>query len=157
MSDDDYFALLVFNGVFGAFAHSKLFMNVREKASLCYYCAAQLDNFKGLLYVYSGLDLRQVPKATEIIEEQLSDVINGNVTDKELLLAKKSIVNAKRESLDSANGMLADLEMGALLGLSVDEFVVRIEAVTLDEVRLVAKKVKKDTVFVLEPELEVST
>jgi len=40
VTDPDYFALLVFNGVFGAFAHSKLFTNVREKESLCYYCAA---------------------------------------------------------------------------------------------------------------------
>jgi len=153
VTDPDYFALLVFNGVFGAFAHSKLFTNVREKESLCYYCAAQLDNFKGLMYVYSGLDLAQVEKATTIIDQQLSDVADGNVTETELLLAKKSIVNAKRESLDSATGVLADLEMGELLSLSADEFVGKIEAITLEEVMAVAKKIKKDTVFVLETEV----
>jgi len=105
------------------------------------------------MYVYSGLDLAQVEKATTIIDQQLSDVADGNVTETELLLAKKSIVNAKRESLDSATGVLADLEMGELLSLSADEFVGKIEAITLEEVMAVAKKIKKDTVFVLETEV----
>jgi len=153
VTDPDYFALLVFNGIFGAFAHSKLFTNVREKESLCYYCAAQLDNFKGLMYVYSGLDLTQVDKAVTIIDQQLADVVNGDVTETELTLAKKSIVNAKRESLDSMTGVMADLEMGELLGLTADEFARKVEEITLDEVRAVAKKIRKDTVFVLESEV----
>lgn len=149
--DPDYFSLLVFNGVFGAFAHSKLFMNVREKESLCYYCASQLDNFKGLMYVYSGLDLAQVPKAIEIIDKQLVDICCGNITENELTLAKKSIINAKRESLDSASGMLSDLEMAGLLGLSVEGFIEKIDSITADEVIHVAKKIKKDTIFTLKP------
>jgi len=151
VTDEDYFAMLVFNGVFGAFAHSKLFVNVREKESLCYYCMSQLDNFKGLMYVYSGLDVAQVSKAMKIIDQQLEDICCGNITDKELLLAKKSIINAKRESLDSSSGMLADLEMGAILGITADEFIRKVENITSADVSRVAKKIKKDTVFTLEP------
>lgn len=151
ITDEDYFALLVVNGVFGAYAHSKLFMNVREKESLCYYCTSQLDNFKGLMYVYSGLDVMQVPKAIQIIDKQLMDIVLGDFTEQELSLAKKSLTNAKRESLDSASGMLSDLEMGLLLGLTADEFVGKIEAVTKSDVQRVAEKIKKDTVFTLEP------
>jgi len=149
--DEDYFALLVFNGVFGGFAHSKLFVNVREKESLCYYCASHIDNFKGLMYVYSGLDLAQVDKAITIIDAQLVDVANGVVSDDELMMAKKSIINGKRESLDSTSGMLADVAMSALLGLTADEFIARIEQVTKEDVAEVAKKIKKDTIFTLEP------
>jgi len=156
MTDEDYFALLVFNGVFGAFSHSKLFINVREKESLCYYCASQLDNFKGLMYVYSGLDEAQISKATRIIDKQLEDICCGNITDKELLLAKKSIINAKRESLDSSSGMLADLEIGAILGITADEFINKIENITSADVSRVAKKIKKDTTFTLKPCSEVS-
>jgi len=155
ITDEDYFALLLVNGVFGAYAHSKLFMNVREKESLCYYCASQLDSFKGLMYVYSGLDLMQVPKAIEIIDQQLTDIVLGDFTEDELLLAKKSLINAKRESLDSASGMLSDLEMGLLLGLTADEFINKIQAVTRSDIQRVAKKFKKDTVFTLEPSSEV--
>ncbi|MCL1989697.1 MAG: insulinase family protein [Defluviitaleaceae bacterium] len=151
VTDADYFAILVFNGVFGAFSHSKLFMNVREKESLCYYCAAQLDNFKGLMYVYSGLDVDQVAKAIHIIDQQLTDVCEGRFTAEELMLAKKSIINSKRESLDSASGMLSDLEMSALLTLTAAEFVEKIEQVTAADVSRVAQKIEKDTVFTLEP------
>ena len=151
ITDEDYFAMLVFNGVFGAFAHSKLFMNVREKESLCYYCASQLDNFKGLMYVYSGLDASQVSKASKIIDEQLENICSGDITDEELMLAKKSIINAKRSSLDSASGMLSDLEAGLILGLIADEFVERIENISTTDVIKVAKKIKKDTIFTLEP------
>ena len=156
ITDEDYFALLVMNGVFGAFAHSKLFVNVREKESLCYYCSSQLDNFKGLMYVYSGLDVAQIPKAIEIIDKQLNDVCCGNFSEDELLLAKKSIINAKRESLDSSSGMLSDLEMGQVLGLSADEFVKKVENVTATDISRIAKKVKKDTVFTLKPSKEMS-
>ena len=155
VTDEDYFALLVFNGVFGAFAHSKLFMNVREKESLCYYCTSQLDNFKGLLYVYSGLDIEQVSKATEIIDKQLDDICCGHVTDKELELSKKSITHAKRSSLDSASGMLAELEMSAILGIGADEFIQKVEQVALADVIRVAKKIKKDIIFTLSPCAEV--
>lgn len=155
VTEADYFVLLVVNGVFGAYAHSKLFMNVREKESLCYYCSSQLDNFKGLMYVYSGLDAAQVDKAIQIIDKQLKDMTLGDFTDQELTLAKKSLINAKRESLDSASGMLSDLEMGLLLGLTADEFINKIEAVTRSDVQRVAAKIKKDTVFTLVPQKEV--
>ena len=151
ITDEDYFVILVFNGVFGAFAHSKLFMNVREKESLCYYCSSQLDNFKGLLYVYSGLDATQVPKAIEIIDKQLADICLGHFTEEELVLAKKSIINAKKSSLDSSSGMLADLEIGAILGLTAEVFIQKIKQVTAADVSRVAKKIKKDTVFTLNP------
>jgi len=151
ITDEDYFAMLVFNGIFGAFAHSKLFMNVREKESLCYYCASQLDNFKGLMYVYSGLDASQVSKAKDIIDEQLKSICSDDITDEELMLAKKSIINAKRSSLDSASGMLSDLEAGLIIGLTADEFVEKIDNITLADVSRVARKIKKDTVFTLEP------
>jgi len=151
ITDDDYFPMIVFNGVFGAFAHSKLFMIVREKESLCYYCSSQLDNFKGLMYVYSGLDKEHVPKAINIIDEQLENICCGDITDQELMLAKKSIINAKRSSLDSASGMIADFEVGLILGMTADEFVEKVENITAADVSRVARKIEKDTVFTLEP------
>src|SRR5699024_12460324 len=54
--DEDYFALHVFNGLFGGFPSSKLFMNVREKHSLAYYAASRIESHKGLLLVFSGIE-----------------------------------------------------------------------------------------------------
>ena len=151
ITEADYFATLIFNGVFGGHASSKLFTNVREKESLCYYVGSQIDSFKGLMYVYSGLDLTQIPKALTIIEAQLTDIQNGNVTAQELQLAKNHYINAKRSALDSASGMLADLETSLLLDLTTEEFIDNLQNVTLAEVQLVANKIKKDTIFILEP------
>ena len=105
--DKDYLPLLVFNGIFGGYAHSKLFMNVREKESLCYYCASRLDNYKGVMYVYSGIESQNYEKALKIIDEQLKEMVAGNFTEKEMNLAKKSLINSKLESMDQASGMLA--------------------------------------------------
>ena len=58
--DQDYFALQVFNGIFGGFSHSKLFINVREKASLAYYAASRLESHKGLLMVMSGIEAKKL-------------------------------------------------------------------------------------------------
>ena len=107
IGDEDYLPLLVFNAMFGGYAHSKLFLNVREKESLCYYCASRLDNYKGVMYVYSGIEAQNYEKALKIIDEQLKDMMSGNFTDKEINLAKKSLINSKLESMDQASGMMA--------------------------------------------------
>ena len=151
IDDDDYLPLLVFNGIFGGYAHSKLFMNVREKESLCYYCASRLDNYKGVMYVYSGIESQNYDKALKIIDEQLKDMMSGNFSEKEIDLAKKSLINSKLESMDQASGMMAHEALNKLLKhpLSVEEWVAAVNAVTAEQVVAVAKKIKEDTVFFL--------
>ncbi len=151
IDDDDYLPLLVFNGIFGGYAHSKLFMNVREKESLCYYCASRLDNYKGVMYVYSGIESQNYDKALKIIDEQLKDMVSGNFSEKEIDLAKKSLINSKLESMDQASGMMAHEALNKLIKhpLSVEEWVAAVNAVTAEQVVAVAKKIKEDTVFFL--------
>ena len=151
IGDEDYLPLLVFNGMFGGYAHSKLFMNVREKASLCYYCASRLDNYKGVMYVYSGIESQNYEKALKIIDEQLKDMVAGNFTDKEIDLAKKSLINSKLESMDQASGMMAHEALNKLLPtpLTVEEWVNQVNLVTAEQIVSVAKKIKEDTIFFL--------
>lgn len=151
IGDDDYLPLLVFNGMFGGYAHSKLFMNVREKASLCYYCASRLDNYKGLMYVYSGIESQNYQKALDIIKQQLKDMVDGNFTEKEIDLAKKSLINSKLESLDQASGMMAHENLNVLLKqpLTVQEWINQVNAVTVEDIKRVAAKIKEDTIFFL--------
>ena len=151
IGEDDYLPLLVFNGMFGGYAHSQLFMNVREKASLCYYCASRLDNYKGLMYVYSGIEAQNYQKALEIIGQQLKDMVGGNFTDKEMDLAKKSLINSKLESLDQASGMMAHENLNALLDqpLTVEEWIDQVNAVTVEDIKRVASKIEEDAIFFL--------
>lgn len=151
IGDTDYLPLLVFNGMFGGYAHSKLFMNVREKESLCYYCASRLDNYKGLMYVYSGIEIQNYEKALKIIDAQLKDMQEGRFTEKEIDLAKKSLINSKLESLDLASGMMAHEALNALLPepLTVEEWISQINAVTAEDVKRVALKIEEDAIFFL--------
>ncbi|HAX72284.1 MAG TPA: insulinase family protein [Firmicutes bacterium] len=151
IGEADYIPLLVFNGVFGGYAHSKLFMNVREKASLCYYCGTRLDNYKGVMYIYSGIENKNYDKALEIIDQQLEDMRVGNFTDKEIDLAKKSLINSKLESMDSASGMMAHVSLNTVLGqdVTVEEWVNSVNAVSADDIKRVAAKIEKDTIFFL--------
>ena len=151
IDDADYLPLLVFNGIFGGYAHSKLFMNVREKESLCYYCASRLDNYKGVMYVYSGIESQNYDKALKIIDEQLKDMVAGNFSEKEIDLAKKSLINSKLESMDQASGMMAHEALNKLLKqpLTVEEWVAAVNAVTSEQVVAVAKKITEDTIFFL--------
>lgn len=151
IGDKDYLPLLVFNAMFGGYAHSKLFINVREKESLCYYCASRLDNYKGVMYVYSGIESQNYEKALKIIDEQLKDMMSGNFTDKEMNLAKKSLINSKLESMDQASGMMAHEALNRLLPkpLTVEEWVNQVNSVTAEQIASVAKKIKEDAIFFL--------
>ncbi len=143
IGDEDYLPLLVFNAMFGGYAHSKLFINVREKESLCYYCASRLDNYKGVMYVYSGIESQNYEKALKIIDEQLKDMMSGNFTDKEMNLAKKSLINSKLESMDQASGMMAHEALNRLLPkpLTVEEWVNQVNSVTAEQIASITKKI----------------
>src|SRR5699024_1774651 len=79
--DEDYVALQVFNGLYGGFPNSKLFLNVREKHSLAYYAASRIESHKGLLLVFSGIEPSDYTKAKTIIDDQFSEMQQGNFTD----------------------------------------------------------------------------
>ena len=69
--DDLYYPLLMYNGILGAFPHSKLFQNVREKESLAYYASSSLESTKGLLLITAGIDFANYDKTRDIILKEL--------------------------------------------------------------------------------------
>ncbi|MED0667384.1 pitrilysin family protein [Bacillus badius] len=149
--DEDYFALQLFNGIFGGFSHSKLFTNVREKESLAYYAASRLESHKGFLMVLSGIDSKNYSKAVKIIAEQLQAMKNGEVSEKELLQTKAVIRNQVLETLDTARGAIEMLyhNVVAQTAVTVDQWLEAVERMTIEEVTAVADKVEIDTVYFL--------
>ena len=87
--------------VFGGSPHSKLFLNVREKMSLCYYCYSRFERQKGLMFVDSGIETSHFEKARDEILRQLAAVQKGDFTDDELSTAALSLRNSYRELSDS--------------------------------------------------------
>lgn len=149
--DEDYPALQVFNGIFGGFPHSKLFLNVREKESLAYYAYSRLESFKGLLIVMTGIDSRKYKHATAIIHEQMEKMKRGDFTQEELLQTKMMIKNQMLESLDEPRGITEILYNGIVADkpIRVDDWLKQIQAVTYEDVLKIADKITIDTVYFL--------
>ncbi|HET7615752.1 MAG TPA: insulinase family protein, partial [Bacillales bacterium] len=149
--DDDYFALVVFNGILGGFPHSKLFINVREKASLAYYASSRIESHKGLLLVFSGIQSSNYDKAVTIIKEQTEKMRRGDFSDEEFQQTKSMLNNQVLETIDSAKGAIEFIYNGVAADSrrSVDEWVAGVNAVTREDVRRMANKVRLDTIYFL--------
>ncbi|MFS0823546.1 EF-P 5-aminopentanol modification-associated protein YfmF [Bacillus sp. 1P02SD] len=150
-SDPDYDALQVFNGIFGGFSHSKLFINVREKESLAYYAASRVESHKGLLMVMSGIDVSNFDRAVTIIKEQMQAMIDGDFTDEIMTQTKAVIKNQLLETIDTSRGIAEVLYHNVVSPKprKLDDWISGIEAVTKEEVVNVAKKIELDTIYFL--------
>lgn len=145
-----YPALLVCNALYGGTAHSKLFQNVREKLSLCYFASSMLDTVKGLMVVSSGVEFSDFDRAEQAILAQLEAVRRGDFTPQEHQAAVRSVVNALVSRRDSQGQMEDDcvtqlLCLGGWMPLEV--LAERVEAVTAQQVAQVAGMIQLDTVY----------
>ncbi|MDE6260752.1 MAG: insulinase family protein [Oscillospiraceae bacterium] len=150
VESDDYPALLVCNTLFGAGANSRLFLNVREKMSLCYYASSALDKLKGLMVVSSGVEFAQFDRAQEAILKQLDEVRRGRFSGEELNAAIRSVVTDLRGRQDSQGQMEDDRLTGLLFHCAAGEgeaLAQEVERVTADQVAEVARKLKLDTIY----------
>ena len=150
-NDPLYYALQVGNGIFGGFSHSKLFINVREKASLAYYAASRVESHKGLLLVMSGVDSSNYEKAVSIIKEQMKAMQNGDFTDAEMAQTKAVIKNQLLETIDTPRGLIEVLfnnESGSE-HKELEEVIQGIENVTKEEIVEACKRFHLDTIYFL--------
>lgn len=148
---EDFPALMVCNGILGGGIHSKLFRNVREKASLAYYAYSRLEKFKGLMVVSSGIDIGNKQKALGIIEQQLDDMTKGNITDYELEATVKSIETGVKSMTDSQINIV-DFYLSQTISGTNDDFSTVIEKakkVTKDEITAAARRIVLDTIYFL--------
>ncbi|WP_246939759.1 EF-P 5-aminopentanol modification-associated protein YfmF [Bacillus pinisoli] len=149
--DSEYYALQVFNGIFGGFSHSKLFINVREKASLAYYAASRVESHKGLLMVMSGVDAKNYDQAVTIIKEQMTAMKNGDFTDKELEQTKAVLRNQLLETIDTSRGLIEVLYNDVLAEVKqpIEDWLTKIEEVTKEQIIEAGAKIELDTIYFL--------
>ncbi|TZE81941.1 EF-P 5-aminopentanol modification-associated protein YfmF [Calorimonas adulescens] len=149
--DDDYFSLMLFNSILGGGPQSKLFNNVREKASLAYYASSRLERFKGILEIYCGIELEDYEKALEIIDKQVEELKAGNITDYEFEASKSELIHTFKSIFDSPNRR-AGLYLGELLAgtnYGPEDYIRKISSLTREDVVEVGQKVNKNTVYFL--------
>ena len=103
--DEEAVAERLMCAVLGGTANSKLFNNVREKQSLCYYCSSSYDSIKGIMYINSGVEGENLEKAEKAILKEIEDMKNGEITDFEIEATKLAVVNSFKSSSDSVSGI----------------------------------------------------
>lgn len=151
--DDDNlrFDVMIYNSIFGGSANSKLFQNVREKASLAYTASSSYYRFKNNIFINCGIEIKNYEKALEIIKQQIEDMKKGDFTDEEVENAKKGII-ASIKTIDDEQDTEITYFFGQELSKSkcnIEQYMQRISEVTKDKVVDVANKVSVNTVYFL--------
>ncbi len=147
----DMAATMLMNAMFGGASTSKLFMNVREKLSLCYYAGSAYHRQKGIITVSSGIEFANYDRALAEIYAQLEALRDGDWEEWELQGARSSLCSGLRSMEDSA-ASLEDFVMGqaaaggeeTIPGLLED-----VRQVTPERIRAAAGAVRPDTVYFL--------
>lgn len=149
--DEDFPKMQIFNGVFGGYAHSKIFLNVRERESLAYYASSSYASHYGLLFVVSGIEPSNEQKAIEVVNEQLKAIQNGEISDLELAQTKAMLINQLKEALDSARGQIEIFDQYKELdeAFVIDTWADRWQAVTKEDVQNMALQIKQEAIYFL--------
>lgn len=146
-SDDDA-ALVLLQKIFGGTTSSKLFRNVREKMSLCYYCSAARNDLKGIMLVNSGVENENIEKTKEAVIDQLEEIKNGNFTNEDINFAEMAIKNDFKSVADSAGNVsnwyfdcirkndiiTPEEKLGRYLGVSKERIIAAAKSMVLDSV-----------------------
>lgn len=153
VSDPDYPALLLLNAVYGGSVTSKLFLNVREKRSLCYYVSSALEKYKGLMLVSSGIAFENYETAKQAILQELDACKNGEFTDEEIDRARRYLSFALRSTMDSP-ARLDEFYIGNAVsdGDDIPELIEKLDALKAEDLRLAAQKLSMDTIYFLKGE-----
>ena len=144
-------AAVVMNTMFGATSNSKLFLNVREKLSLCYYASSSYHRSKNMLTVSSGIETANYQKALDEITAQLEAMREGRWEAWELTAARSSLTNSHQSIFDSA-GRLEDFYMGQIATGGDNDPRQLLEAVlevTPERIQAAAKATTLDTIYFL--------
>lgn len=140
---------VMLNEIFGASPASKLFMNVREKAGLCYYCGSAYSLIGGNLTVTSGIDVKNRERVINEVIAQLDKIREGCISDTELHAARKSIEYGYMQIYDSPYALKRFYTLRETVGVdeTADECKARILSVTRDGIAELAQSIVYDTCF----------
>ena len=150
-STNDAPAMMLANLIFGGYSNSKLFLNVREKLSLCYYASSAYHRSKGIVTVSSGIECRDVETAKREILAQLASVQRGEFEEWEVEGARACLIASLESRGDSAGRMEENALGQAATGIreTADELIAALRAVTNERIAEAAQSMTLDTVYFL--------
>lgn len=142
---------MLYNGILGGSANSKLFQNVREKASLAYTASSSYMHYSENIFVNAGIEIANYEKALEIIKEQVQEMKEGKFTEEEIENIKQGIISGI-VSIDDEQDTEIIYFLGQELGkrrVDLDEYIEKIKNVSKDEILDFAQRVNINTVYFL--------
>ncbi len=148
---DDFIPMFMYSVILGSGVHSKLFMNIREKHSLCYSINSYLEKMKSIMFIAAGIEVSNFERTLDLIKKEVEDMNNGVISDNELEFAKKFVKNNLRSLKDSI-WSLSDYYYNLSnqgRNESVEEFLEKIESITVDDIKRISSNIQLDTIYFL--------
>ena len=145
------YATSVYNVILGGSANSKMFQNVREKASLAYTAGSNYLRQKDNIFIKCGIDIPNYEKALNIIKEQLEQMKNGDFTDEDIQNAK-TIISASVESIPESQDSEITYYFSQELSdefISIEDYVSKINDVNKQQIVDIANKIQINTIYFL--------
>ena len=148
----DTYKNALYNTILGGGANSKLFQNVREKASLAYHVSSQYVKSKDVIFIRAGIEFDNFDKTVSIIKKQLEDIKNGNVSDDEFNSAKELMLASLKMLKEDQDGMIESYFSNNLFEheTDIDKIYENVSKLTKEDAINAGKNVSIDTIFFLE-------
>ncbi|AEJ42987.1 EF-P 5-aminopentanol modification-associated protein YfmF [Alicyclobacillus acidocaldarius] len=150
--DDEYPALVMMNGVFGGFAHSKLFMSIRERRSLAYSVWSFVDAATGLLTVYAGISADKRDEVRQILEAELEALRRGEIEASEWQETRATLRNQYQQMLDQPAMLIAWHHHAVIAGRdrTIPEMIESVDQVRPEDAAALATALRPVCLYVLE-------
>lgn len=150
-NDAQKYDALVYNSILGGTANSKMFQEVREKASLAYTAGSSYVRYKSNIFIKCGIEIKNYEKAMKIIRKQVEDMKNGKFTDEEIENAKKSIISTIRSIDDEQDTQITYYFGQEITGnrITEDEYIEKIKNVKKENIVKIANSLNVNTIYFL--------
>ncbi|MCR8745365.1 EF-P 5-aminopentanol modification-associated protein YfmF [Romboutsia lituseburensis] len=146
-----YYPLVVGSNVLGGGPHSKMFINIREKESLCYYIYSSVEKYKAILYISSGIEAQNYEKTVDLVKKQIEAIKQGEISSDEIENSKSALINSMKSLADSIGGM-SDFYFAQTMGgtnTTIDKMIENINKVEVKDIVKSFEKIELDTIYFL--------
>ncbi len=150
-SDNRYPALVLYNGILGAFPHSKLFQQVREKKGLAYHIGSSLDSMMGVQFISGGIDAESFDDTVEVIADQLRQMRKGEITADEMEWTRIGLRTGLLQMYDDLGEQVSLAIDGRISGRRwlIPQLIEEMERLTLSDVVEAARTMKLQVTYFL--------
>lgn len=153
VTDKDFYVINMYNAILGGTAASKLFQNFREKESLAYIVRSRYYRFKDMIIIYAGIKKEDYEKAKLVLNNELNQIVNGNITEEEFTAAKESLLSDLIEWEDDkiaiAKMFFSNLFAFKNEKVTIEEMIENMKSVTMQDVIDISKRIKLEQVYFL--------